>query len=603
MKKNLRIASAAAAALLAVAPVAASAVSTATTVSAADLGTEANRVKVPGELVLDRGVNTVFSVSLNDTQKASILQQLGLPSTDFEVESAKATLATNPETTTGVFTQSLDLTISSKIGTKLPETAKGLAQVYGDSNNNIVGADKATKQLVVLSSDNKTPVKATLDARFASQQGVPVFYTADGKTQVVDGSTLNLDDQLENGFSAKTLLDAIDGKLDWFTSASKQKRADLVTTQNDIEKQLVNQGLKRLSNGDFDYPANGFNVTLTAKADNGKSTTITIRVNSKINYNAPVFVVTTTENNVATVQPTVYRDGSTISGLSSAKVALNGTLNQAALKKEVAAYIQSAKGENGADVAKNEVKLADYTVDTSALNTAQKGLYLITLTATNPYGLSTKVYVQVQVGDPTAAQMYVANEGVKVYNINGNVVTETSEALTKGAAVDTYGKVVVNGVEYTRISKGDNVKWVKSSDLTATAPSTAEVTTTKTIWHVAKIYDKDGKPTSEASLHAYNTVSVVSTPVTINGAKYYKLAGKDQYVKAGNIDGTSRTLSHNAYVYKNTGKAKTTKSGKKTKKVLLKKGSQVTTYGSAFTVNGHKMFRIGRNQYVKVANF
>lgn len=140
--------------------------------------------------------------------------------------------------------------------------------------------------------------------------------------------------------------------------------------------------------------------------------------------------------------------------------------------------------------------------------------------------------------------------------------------------------------------------------MSLTAPvAPAEVTTTKTIWHVAKIYDKDGKATSEASLHAYNTVSVVSTPVTINGAKYYKLAGKDQYVKAGNIDGTSRTLSHNAYVYKNTGKAKTTKSGKKTKKVVLKKGSQVTTYGSAFTVNGHKMFRIGRNQYVKVANF
>ncbi|WP_040537276.1 SLAP domain-containing protein, partial [Lactobacillus pasteurii] len=131
----------------------------------------------------------------------------------------------------------------------------------------------------------------------------------------------------------------------------------------------------------------------------------------------------------------------------------------------------------------------------------------------------------------------------------------------------------------------------------------AEVTTTKNIMHVAKIYDKDGKATSEASLHAYDSVTVVKDPVTINGAKYFKLAGKDQYVKFGNIEGTSRTLSHNSYVYKNTGKATTVKSGKKTVKKLLKKGSSVTTFGSAFNINGHKMYRIGKNQYVKVANF
>ena len=55
MKKNLRIVSAAAAALLAVAPVAASAVST---VSAAPVQAAETTVKVPGVITLDRGSNT-----------------------------------------------------------------------------------------------------------------------------------------------------------------------------------------------------------------------------------------------------------------------------------------------------------------------------------------------------------------------------------------------------------------------------------------------------------------------------------------------------------------------------------------------------------------
>ena len=76
---------------------------------------------------------------------------------------------------------------------------------------------------------------------------------------------------------------------------------------------------------------------------------------------------------------------------------------------------------------------------------------------------------------------------------------------------------------------------------------------------------------------------------------FYKLAGKDQYIKVGNVDGTSRSLKHNSYVYKSTGKRRG--------KTVLKKGSSVTTYGKSFMIAGHQMYRIGENQYVKKANF
>ena len=129
----------------------------------------------------------------------------------------------------------------------------------------------------------------------------------------------------------------------------------------------------------------------------------------------------------------------------------------------------------------------------------------------------------------------------------------------------------------------------------AQTPAAQETTKNVTIMHISTIYDKTGKATNEPALRAYDTVSVVSDPVTINNAKFYKLAGKDQYIKVGNVDGTSRTLKHNSYVYKS--------SGKRANKKTLKKGSSVTTYGKSFMIAGHQMYRIGKNQYVKKANF
>ena len=592
MKKNLRIASAAAAALLAVAPVAASAVSVNAAVSAADKNT------LSSEVVLDRTTNTQFTAKLSNEQKTELLKSVFSDEKGVDISSlnleATVVAATAPDTT-GKFQQTLALTITKKDGT-----------AFGSGHGLTLSADK--KSL--------TGAQATVTARFAAQQGVPYFFSIDmdkdGKptgtrTQLNDGSLFKLSDSFANGFSATDLLNEVHNKLGAKTSDAVDNHATITNTSSDIESQLVAQGLKRASNGNFEYPANGFNLKLTAQADNGKTASITVRVNVDVNYNAPVFVVNGQVYQNGNLVPTTSTDLAKV-----LNVPTNGKFDSAALLKQVTAYVQSADKDaaKGYDTTADElakhqelVNPSKVSVDSSAVNTAVPGLYTVVVSATNPAGFTSKVYFTVVVGTAGSILEY-AKADTTVYSINGNVVTATTDSLKKDASVETFGKVTVNGVEYTRIKSKDSNLFVKSADLTLTAPvAQTEVTTTKTIWHVAKIYDKDGKATSEASLHAYNTVSVVSTPVTINGAKYYKLAGKDQYVKAGNIDGTSRTLSHNAYVYKNTGKAKTTKSGKKTKKVVLKKGSQVTTYGSAFTVNGHKMFRIGRNQYVKVANF
>ena len=149
----------------------------------------------------------------------------------------------------------------------------------------------------------------------------------------------------------------------------------------------------------------------------------------------------------------------------------------------------------------------------------------------------------------------------------------------------------------------DNGK-VNTLPVTVTVPNGKVVASVpKTIMHNAYYYDKDAKRVGTDKLTRYNSVTVSPKTTTINGKAYYevvengKLSGK--FINADNIDGTKRTLKHNAYVYRS--------SKKRANKVVLKKGETVTTYGGSYTFkNGKKYYKIGndtKKTYVKVANF
>ena len=574
MKKNLRIVSAAAAALLAVAPVAAAGVvAPASTVSAAtsqevtDLGT------LRGTIVLDRASNTQFSVKLSDAQKDAILQLGGDALKNAKPADMK------------------DITVKSASA----------------SNSN------GEFQQVVTFTVNDKAYQVTLNAKFASQQGTPYFYNKDTNTVVNDGSTVSLN-EIANGFSSSDLLNAIQKHYAWKTSDQSNDTINMTTTASDVESQLVAQGLKRASNGNFDYPANGFNLKLTAKSENGNSTTITVRINASVNYNAPAFVFNNT---------VYYNDNTTAAGTTDnnlvlkdtkdAKVIVNGKFNDKVVTDSVLAYVQSAYGtgfdKTPADLAAHQqlINPSNIKIDSSKVNPSVAGLYPVTITASNPAGFTSKLTVYVIVMGPTekAPQEYVKADNTKVYNINGNVVSEAANvpALAKGAAVYTFGKVTVNGVEYTRINKEGSNEFVKSSDLTATKPDTTVASQSKTIMHNAYYYDKDAKRVGTDKLTRYNSVTVAMSTTKIGDKTYYevvengKLSGK--FINADNIDGTKRTLKHNAYVYKT--------SKKRANKVVLKKGETVVTYGGTYTFkNGKQYYKINNNTektYVKASNF
>lgn len=72
-------------------------------------------------------------------------------------------------------------------------------------------------------------------------------------------------------------------------------------------------------------------------------------------------------------------------------------------------------------------------------------------------------------------------------------------------------------------------------------------------------YDENGKSLGE-KYYAYRAVTVNQSPITINGAKFYKLADGDAYIKVTNISGQGRVLKRNAYIY-STSKKRTTHNG------------------------------------------
>ena len=568
MKKNLRIVSAAAAALLAVAPVAASGVvAPANTVSAAtndDIGT----------VSLDRATNTPFTVKLNDTQRAILAAGTGVKGAKID----------------SIFVASADNQANGEITQHLVFTLKGQKGSY----------------------------KADVTAKFASQQGTPYFYQTKNNTILNNGDTVSLD-TIANGFTPASLLSDIAGEkgiVGAKTSDASNDDATITTTASDVESQLIAQGLKRASNGEFDYPANGFNLKLTAKSENGNTASITVRVNSKVNYNAPAFVVNKKvyySGNIVATDISKVDNNIIVDALDK-----NGKYSADVVKAAVTAHVQSAYGDGnkhattveeleGNEATKAVINSSKISVDSSSVK-SEPGIYPVIVTATNPAGLTSKLTVKVIVmgSEHQAPVQYAKADNTKVYNINGNVVSETKTTLKKDQAVKTFDSVTIDGVQYTQINSENSNEWVKASDLTATAPAPAPETVasvSKTIMHNAYYYNKEGQRVGTEKATRYDSVTVAPKTTTINGKTYYQVVenGKavDKYINAGNIDGTKRTLKHNAYVYKT--------SKKRAKKVVLKKGDTVTTYGASYKFkNGKRYYKIGNNTdktYVKVANF
>ncbi|MCT6902214.1 MAG: SLAP domain-containing protein, partial [Lactobacillus sp.] len=237
-------------------------------------------------------------------------------------------------------------------------------------------------------------------------------------------------------------------------------------------------------------------------------------------------------------------------------------------------------------------------VDVSKVNTKVAGKYPVTVSATNAEGKTTKAVFFLTVGVKGATYKTVQSDGdVPVYKIEGNVVTDSKTTVKNGDTIAVFGDPIKVGEKsYTRINSADSDLYVESKYVDGSFKPADKVK--KTVMHNSYIYDKDHKRVGTDMLRAYSTVEVIGAATKLaDGSLVYQI-GDNQFVMADNIDGTSRTLTHNAYVYKT--------SKKRADGRVLKAGTKVTTYGSPYTFkNGKAYYRIGgpKKQYVKVANF
>lgn len=191
----------------------------------------------------------------------------------------------------------------------------------------------------------------------------------------------------------------------------------------------------------------------------------------------------------------------------------------------------------------------------------------------------------------------------KKYRVGKNAATyawPTDHNVSAKAGSISKGKVVTvdKTITYYNGKKRMHIKgngWVNSDVFTkasSQAPKSSKVN--KTLMHTAYVYDAKGKRIKKRKALKEDKVIATYGKKTIKGRKFYRIS-KNEYVAAGNIDGTMRLLKHNAYVYNG--------SGNRDNNLRYKKNRSLATYGSAVKIMGKKFYKIGIHQYVKVANF
>ncbi|MBA1392658.1 cell surface protein, partial [Lactobacillus sp. XV13L] len=420
-----------------------------------------------------------------------------------------------------------------------------------------------------------------------TKTGAP--YVQDTKGNLVNSGSINLA-STGNSIStvAKSITDAYKPAITT-AGAVNAATASFKNVEQDVRTGLNTAGITVNADGTFTQPATAFPVTLNLTATNGKIATFVVTVNPSTVTSDPTYPAMKLDG---------YNGGNAMSVSAtietlpdSAKfnyVPVNGVVDTKAIQDAFKTTVSST----------NMTVLVP-SVDISKVNTKVAGKYPVVVSATNPDGKTTKVTFMLNVGEKGATYKTVQADiiDVPVYEIIGNTVTTSTTSVKNGDQIATFGNPVKIGDKtYIHINSAASNQYIESKYVDGSMKPAATVT--KTVMHNSYIYDKNHSRVGTNKLMSYTTVDVIGTTTTLaDGSLVYKI-GDNQYVMADNIDGTSRVLTHNAYVYKT--------SKKRANWTVLHKGDTVTTYGAPFKFkNGKKYYRIGgpAKQYVKVANF
>ena len=209
------------------------------------------------------------------------------------------------------------------------------------------------------------------------------------------------------------------------------------------------------------------------------------------------------------------------------------------------------------------------------------------------------IYSAVPVSVPSTP---AASTPVKAANVIVHYQDESGNKLApdtvlQGNVGDGYIISPVEIAGYTLKARPDNATGFYSDqnqDVTYiyTKNDTGLSSVTRTVFHNSYVYDENGIR-KKGEYFAGETVKTYGTKL-IQGKKYYDL-GNNDFVKAVNITGVNLKLKHNAYIY--------TKKAKRLGRKVLKKKYTITTYGGAIKINHKLYYIVGKNRYIKKANF
>ena len=587
MKKNLRIVSAAAAALLAVAPVAASAVSANAAVTVNGDNSSANTpAQTAGTVTVNVAIDaTAGKTSVEDAQKSAKVTVDGASVANTSTDKYNVVIQ---DANGGTVSGNLEAGKSYRVvisNLKLQNLTTG--KTYTIAGGTVDTTTKTTASATKL-MDGSVFTSDTFTLFDKSLTGNPIF--TEGNKYVSNGS-ISLPKDAKTA-KVSEIANEITTNYKLAKSNNNDSAKPVALENSDVEtaikNALTNAKISLDKDGDtFNVPAANFTVELTGYANNGNKVSFPVTV--KVPKQAPAASVAPVFDVVASAKDN-YTKNSANNYTRKNSLELNSSVNAESIAKDFTATINGNSGVN-----------AQVNVKSSNLNTAVAGKYTVVLTATNPAGKTTDVTVNVTVGNPGETKTVQAgSETATVVTINGNNVTATNTTLANGAKVATFKTVVINGVSYTQLNSENSNQYVETKYVDGSIKE--ETTKSAKVMYKSAVYDKDGKSTGK-TIGGYTDKDFVTTSngdlkvVEIKGGNFYQLAKGEGYVRVRNVTGSKMTLKHNAYVYKSN--------GKRANKKVYKKGSTVTVYGGQYKAIKKykgKAVRIGVNRYIKTAN-
>lgn len=207
-----------------------------------------------------------------------------------------------------------------------------------------------------------------------------------------------------------------------------------------------------------------------------------------------------------------------------------------------------------------------------------------TTTTTTPAGPSVSMLItKTGTSTPSEAAMFLG-KSAQVTVKDGKVTELTlhvsgATQMTKGQDMSKMmSSVTLNGVEgkQANVAKdGSSLDYVFTGDAY-----------------------KEGKGVIKFTLNVMGKVMNESADVTLGAVEGVKTPAEQPATTTTtkkSAKKVKRTLKHNAFVYK--------KSGKRLGKKVLKKGTKVSTSKKAVKLHGKAYYQVAKNQYVKKANF